>query len=132
MNQMPKINYVAQTEKEDAIMSLILNHGKLRASKPPVPKMDVVNGVDGYKHFLHLTPENDTKGDASYVWRMVAFMVSPKSQHHCMPMTADFCVSGNIVTRRNKVAVLDKLVDRIVDCVPKEGWPGIHRWAGIF
>lgn len=29
-------------------------------------------------------------GEAAWVWRMLAFYVSPISKHQCMPMTADF------------------------------------------
>ncbi len=64
--QMPEITIPPSMGCLDrSIAEQILNKGKLRASKPK-------------------------DGEAAYVWRMVAFICSPVSQHQCMPMTAEF------------------------------------------
>jgi hypothetical protein len=58
---------------ETNIAEKIIGKGSmLRASKPKINKADPMTGL------------------AAYVWRMVAFSISPKSQHHCMPIMADF------------------------------------------
>lgn len=76
-------------------------------------------------------PECDN-GEASYVWRMVAFEVSPKSQHHCIPVTADFGMSLNYEERRTRCNELDVVVDAIVNSIPKNEWHGISRWRRGF
>lgn len=64
--QMPEVKIPANfSEADRAIAEACLNKGKLRASKPK-------------------------EGQAAYVWRMLAFYVSPVSQHQCMPITADW------------------------------------------
>ena len=72
-NEMPSINLDALTldEAERSLAEKIIatkgkNKGCLRAAKP------------------------SNAGDAAYVWRMVAFQVSPIPQHHCLPVCADF------------------------------------------
>lgn len=64
---MPKLT--ANSSAARSFLSLIADKaGELRASKPK-------------------------DGNATYVWRMVAFSVSDKPRHHCMPVTADFGVT---------------------------------------
>lgn len=105
---------------------IIKKSGELRASKP------------------------QTNGNAAYVWRMVVFMVSPISRHHCMPVCADFDIevehqvpkfgtvdeatySAEVHThseiRRNKTKHLDELVDLIVELVPVNQRHGLLRWG---
>jgi len=88
-----------------------LNNGHLRASKP-------------------------RDGEAAYVWRMVAFQVSPKPIHHCMPMTADFALpdtywhgEGAGDRRRARLKELNAIVDAVVDAVPRTQWHGVRRWG---
>ena len=97
--------------------------GRLRASKPPVSKDD------------------PTSGEAAYVWRMVAFQVSPNGKHHCMPCTADFDLPtiywdrtdpSSHDRRRARIKELDAVVDAIVNTVPKNEWHGIRRWSRAF
>ena len=71
-------------------------------------------------------------GDAQYVWRMVAFVVSPRPEHHCMPMMADCYIDGDYATRKRRRVELDEIVDRIVDVVPVHDWHGTQRWARVW
>lgn len=78
-------------------------------------------------------------GESAYVWRMVAFQVSPKSQHQCIPVTADFGFPEKYWNskinpsahddRRKRCKELDVLVDLIVNQIPKNKWHGILRWS---
>lgn len=87
-------------------------------------------------------------GEAAYVWRMVAFMISPKREHQCMPVMADFGVMdvapkvtkfckymNKEITQtdfdwvRNRCKELDVIVDQIVDNIPKHQWHGVTRWG---
>lgn len=84
----------------------------------------------------HLRSTKPKDGEAAYVWRMVAFNVSPNRQHQCMPMTADFDMpdhywgdDGAAKRRRARCKELDVLVDALVKAVPKEQWHGVRRWG---
>lgn len=82
-------------------------------------------------------PQKD--GESAYVWRHVAFSISPHSQHWCMPCTSDFdlphdpyWIQGNGDIRRARTKELDKIVDAIVNVVPRQQWYGVNRWARAF
>jgi hypothetical protein len=122
-SEMPSINLAAAdlTDEEFALVAPIVatkgkNKGKLRASKPT---------------------EN---GDSAYVWRMVAFQISPIGAHHCLPMCADFDIvvpegmgsSERYEWRRNRAKVLDALANKIVNQIPKSEWHGVRRWRQAF
>lgn len=118
-NFMPKMPAVEEmeeagfTEKEKSFVSKSTasrgkNKGRLRASKP-----------------------GKYSAEAQYVWRMVAFMTSPKSQHQCMPVTAGMNLEGSYDERANKRKELDEIVDKIVDLIPKKDWHGVKRWKGL-
>lgn len=97
---------------------------------------EIADQLVGRNGLLRSTkPKND--GEAMYVWRMVAFQISPHPQHHCMPVAAVFDVdirdekgkwSSALVRVRTKE--LDVLVDKIVNQVPKHEWHGVMNWAG--
>jgi hypothetical protein len=120
---MPIINIEAVTfnsDEEKAIARLIVKKGNvLRASKP---KID---------------PSNPLTGKAAYVWRMVCFSVSPKRQHQCMPVTADFDLpavdpdsgkwSYRAASQMSKP--LDDLADRLEKTVPFEKRHGTIAWG---
>lgn len=143
--QMPEITIPANfSEADRAIAALILNKGKLRASKPKA------------------------SGEAAYVWRMVAFIASPISQHHCMPMTAEFDLPEQFwgpremperfgskndpaayrawhdsdeyraatdiarERRRTRVKELQAIADALLETIPKRQWRGALRWARAF
>lgn len=109
------MSYISE-ESKAKIVEIVTKKGKgLRATKPK-------------------TVDNDT-GRAAYIWRYVAFCVSPKSIHHCLPMMA-FCYLSN---EDFKVAQDDKkfydelhaIVNEIVDSFPKESWHGVRRWGTV-
>ena len=113
---------------EGIIATQGMNKGRLRASAPINP---------GRR-------PTAPQGDVKYVWRMVAFQVSTNPQHWCMPVCADFDIDvpSDLVAdgvkydkthhcRNAKAKVLNNLVDRIVNTIPKEQWHGINRWRGI-
>lgn len=80
-------------------------------------------------------PKNNSK--AAYVWRMVAFQISPNPQHHCMPVCADFDLYDVFAKEDQNYKVVNQLakqldkevVDPITNTVPKEQWYGIMRWG---
>lgn len=124
---MPNITYIGETREEFEIVDRITNKGRLRATCPPKPKFEKIEdgeGIIGY-HYEYASPEDRMKGHAGYVWRMVAFMISPKSEHHCMPVTVDLYL-GHV---KAESKVLDKLTDKIIDAVPIREWHGIVRWG---
>lgn len=119
---MPKVDIekIELTDEFSKIFKIVVKKDhSIRASKPKV--------------------KDDITGKAAYVWRMVCFQVSPKPQHHCMPVTANFdlpaydengkwsCSVSRIMEKE-----LDKLVDVIVDSIPKTQWHGISRWGKAF
>ena len=99
---------------------------------------------------LYASKPKNASGPAKYVWRMVAFSVSPVSQHHCMPVCADFDISNTDVgfpaeldwdhpdrraaydRRRLMTKVLDRVADAIIMTVPVREHHGTKRWARAF
>lgn len=105
---MPIIDASNLTGEAREFTNAITVNGRLRASKPK-------------------------DGRAAYVWRMVAFTVSPNSRHQCMPCTADFGIDcGDYNERRAICRELDKIVDQIVKAVPVTEWHGVRRWGQVF
>jgi len=130
MVSMPKINLdnCNLTTEERVIAERILNKGQLRASKPAIKY--TIKEQDCYPRRIRVPDE--LGGKAAYVWRMVAFSISPKPQHQCMPMTADFDLPGDYTETRELAKELDKLVDKIIASVPKSEWYGVRRWGQAF
>jgi hypothetical protein len=129
MNQMPVINLTKANlnEQQLAIACKILNHGHLRASKPVI-RFEAKEADD--KHSYRYKAFNLLDSSSAYVWRMVAFQVSPLSPHHCMPIMADvYLPIDDWDSRRQWTKYLDVIVDAIVNTVPKSEWHGISRWA---
>lgn len=118
------------TDRERKIVELILNKGALRASRPTVARQTKIkdNSRYGY-HYGHLNDDDALKGEASYVWRMVAFQISPIPQHQCIPCTQDSDIGGRFEDRKKITDPLDNLVERIVDSVDPRKWHGIKRWG---
>lgn len=117
------------TADELALAQGIVNHhtGCLRASKPKIVYTET-DERDEYGSRMIRT----TGGETAYIWRMVAFSVSPDSRHHCMPMTADFGLNGDYNQRMATAKMLDAIADKIIATVPKERWYGVARWAPAF
>jgi len=132
---MPKINLNKLTNLNSADLELvrgIINSrtGELRASKPALP--DKVKTTSG--RYDYATEADARQGMTAYIWRMVAFEVSPHSQHQCMPICADFDLPdcGGHAERRNLSKRLDEIVKAVVDSVPMTEWHGIIRWGNAF
>ena len=114
-------------------------------------------GSDGMCELRASKPKNSMKlhfnlrkyiGEAQYVWRNVAFLVSPNSKHHCMPVMAEFDLPGHPLyegksyfdlsedekimirlwekQRKNELKTIE---DMIVNLIPKAEWHGVHRWG---
>ena len=100
---------------EDLILDIIQKNGVLKASKPKVSKK--------YSDPMLI-------GQAAYVWRMVAFQISPNPQHQCMPVCADWDIPVRDYDERREITQrLDNLVDLIVNTVHPTQWHGILRWG---
>lgn len=134
-NNMPKVDKNAAAAAIDnadipvhikiegkAILDLLIKKdGTFRASKPKVT-------------------EDPITGKAAYVWRMAAFMVSPRRQHQCMPMTADFDLPAispetgkwSCAEARKMAETLKPIEDAIVSAVDKSDWHGVIRWGQVF
>jgi hypothetical protein len=100
--------------------------------------LEIAKKVLGRSNRLRSSKPKDD-GEAAYVWRMCAFLISTNRQHWSMPVTADFDlpypywdrddVHGAAEKRRARCAELKKIEDAIVNTVPKEEWHGVRRWA---
>lgn len=126
----------AQFEIAKGIVGKGQNANRLRASKPKVNKHIVTRKEDGRRFY-----EPDAgEGETAYVWRMVAFLVSPDPRHHCMPVCASFDLpydwnlpeEARWQMRGDLTKALDWVVEQIVDCIPKEQWYGVQRWGQAF
>ncbi len=115
------------TAEERQIAERILNKGALRASKPTIKWSTVerTKEIGGQSFTGKYREPDEIGGKAAYVWRNVAFTVSPIGKHHCMPITADFDLPENDYKKRRAMALeLDQLVNKIVAAVPKNQWRG--------
>jgi len=106
-------------DDERAIIALVVKkNGQVRATKPKVSE------------------DNPITGKAAYVWRMVAFVVSRNSKHHCMPICADFDLpafndDGKWSSKLARVMSkeLKPVEDAILNSIPKTQWYGVNRWV---
>jgi hypothetical protein len=130
MYDMPKIklNESLFTDFELKLAKRILNNGILRASKPAL-SFDVRPADDD--HHCAYKVHNLADASAAYIWRNVAFNVSPHPQHHCLPVMADVYIHLPHDLRREWIKTLDVIVDKIVDSIPKHEWHGIAAWSGL-
>ena len=113
------------------------NKGCLRASKPKTHKTVAVPAKNprfqGDTDYAYEDLETATKlGMTAYIWRMVAFFISGKAQHQCMPCTADFDVPGSYTENKVIIKALDELVEIVVDTVKVSEWHGVRRWAQVY
>jgi hypothetical protein len=139
-NNMPTIdlNICGLTEWEMSIAKGILNKGKLRASNPKPPeKVKVLkHGASGKGfmdwEYIYQNEEDRIKGYTAYVWRDVAFSISPISAHHCMPVSNDFNLEGSYSSQKEIRTLLHAITDKIIKSVPKTQWYGIARWGKVF
>ena len=80
---------------------------------------------------LYASKPKKASGEAKYLWRMVAFAVSPKPQHQCLPVTADFDLEGSWSENRELAKGLDDLAQRIEETVPIFKRYGVMNWARV-
>jgi hypothetical protein len=131
--EMPLIPLDHLTDSEKALATRIIatkgkNKGRLRASKPEITTYIVESKGRKYHE------SEEESGKAAYLWRMVAFSVSPLSQHHCIPIMADCDLPYFTVTTEQHTAMrkeMDALADKITSAIPKAEWHGVRRWAGV-
>jgi hypothetical protein len=93
------------------VQAIVKRDGTLRASKP-----------------------EKACGEAKYLWRMVAFAISPEPRHHCMPMMAFCDLPGRYGSDEYRAAearcsAIEKVV---VAATPKSQQHGVQRWASAF
>ena len=137
-NAMPKIDldqlYQVLDAGSFALVDGIVNHktGRLRATKPELPHKVRFGGARytfGYT-YDYATEEDGNRGKTAYIWRMVAFYVSPHSEHQCMPVCADMDLPGRCMEeRRSTQKALDILVDAVLNAIDPKQWHGIRRWG---
>ena len=117
MTKMPIVNLNNLSKAEsilelNAIKLILKRDGSIRATKPKMLDNDM-----------------ETRR-AAYIWRMVCFFVSPKRQHQCIPVTADFDLcDSDWKDRENVIPFLDSVVNDVVDTIPKSQWKGVHSWG---
>jgi len=88
---------------------------------------------------LYSSKPTKANGDQKYVWRQVAFFISKKPQHQCMPVTASFDLetyddngkwSSHLAHIREKE--LNTPIKEILDAIPVFQQAGLLRWARAF
>lgn len=135
-SKMPAIDLskIDLTAEERQIAERILNKGYLRASKPTIKYSKVTRPCSFTGKMKEYSEPDSIGGRAAYVWRMVAFTISPIGKHHCMPCTADFDLpcSGNYEERRALAKEMDELANKIIAAVPRDQHYGTKRWARAF
>lgn len=135
---MPRINLdelkrVMSPEDYALVVGIVNSRtGELRASKPAVPNMvkvaDPTDAIRGYR-WEYANDADAAKGKTAYIWRQVAFAISPIRQHQCMPVTDIFDLPGDYDSRRALAKVLDEVADVVVKTVPVTQWHGVIRWG---
>lgn len=69
-------------------------------------------------------------GSAQFIWRMVAFVVSPYAAHHCIPVSADFDITQAEYAHRTDVYVPRTTTANDLETVAKwsqETWAMMHN-----
>ena len=85
---------------------------------------------------LFASKPNKASGDVQYLWRMVAFGISPNPKHQCLPIMAEFdldiAMGGyDYYEVRKRTTVLDNLALRIERSLPLEDRHGTMTWARV-
>jgi len=103
--------------------------GTLRASKPPMRYTLVPHPWGGMMRQYDLQDAS-----AAYIWRYVAFYVSPNPKHQCIPTLADLDLPFDEPSEADAYIknVLNPIIDAIVDAVPVSQWHGVRRWGQAF
>lgn len=117
-----------ETEFEKDIFSIITKSNVLRRTFPSGKKFEEIVETFAMKHNL---PHNEGKWVLYFVWRNVAFYISPCREHQCLPFVAYFKYSDELFRDREYVKFLEKVVDNITNLIPPQQWHGVRRWAGL-
>ena len=92
--------------------------------------LGIINSKTGR---LRATKPKDASGKTRYLWRMVAFMASPKAEHHHMPVTADFDLLEDepfdLSVVKARADRLKPVEDAILDSLPTKDLHGLHAWG---
>ena len=82
---------------------------------------------------LYASKPTGATGRGKYLWRMLAFGISPNPKHHCIPVTADFDLNddlgGDWDATRAEAKVLNELATQVERLVPIEERHGTLRWG---
>lgn len=89
---------------------------------------------------IYSTKPKKASGVEKYIWRNVVFQVSSVSAHQCLPVCAEFDLGedywkmsdGTNRSSSSKKLIreaYDKIVDNILNTIPKSQWAGIIRWG---
>jgi hypothetical protein len=127
---MPLINPALFSGEELELVSGIVSHqgknkGRLRASKPKLEWEAYEK--DGRK----LRRPTLKTGSVAFLWRMVAFAISPVYKHHCLPIMADFDLPYSYGTPEYKALRdrLQALADKVEASILPGQRHGTVRWA---
>ncbi len=118
--RMPRINVedLGLSDADKEIVRGIINTrtGCLRASAPET------------------YPCTDERGLTYYVWRMVAFSVSPIAAHQCMPCTVGMYFASRCGTpERKALEARGNAIEKAVTySIPMHQWAGIIRWGQVY
>ena len=102
--------------------------------------LDLARGIVKPNGDLYGSKPKDARGETQYIWRMVAFTLSDKPRHWCLPVTAEFDLpdeywgkgTETADRRRELTRHLDSIADAITKTVPVMEQPGTARWARAF
>jgi hypothetical protein len=126
---MPFIHPALFTAEERELVAGIVasqgkNKGRLRASKPKL-QWEIYE-KDGRK----LRRPTLATGSVAYLWRMVAFAVSPIYKHHCLPFMADWDLPYSYGTDEYRAlkSKLDALAEKVERTIRPEERHGTNRW----
>ena len=102
-------------------------------------ELGIAKGILKRDGTLYKSRPKNAPGETQYVWRMVAFFISPEARHQCIPASAEFYLPDQFWygekawdQRRELVAKLTRIVDAIVDVVPVEQRHGVMAWGRAF
>lgn len=124
--EMPKINLVRlhhflPSESFSLVKRIVETDSWRVRHYRPVPQLDVSDQLT-----VHCAC-------ATYIWRMVVWMISPFDRHQCMPVSAYSYLPkmDNPSDSKKLVKQLDAVVDVITDTVPASQWHGLRRWSNV-
>lgn len=138
MNNMPKIDF-----------------NKITSEKA----LEVAKAICKKDGTLYSTKPKKANGLEQYMWRIVAFTISPVAAHQCIPVMCDFDLYNWMEENLPDVVKYDRKIhkniseintaykkvndpefkqwlkdieNQIINTVPKEMWYGTKRWAKAF